>query len=70
MKMCKNFLKKVWEKFGFKGKMVVPLQPQTGNGGSRRGRKSGEGFAVWEKVVTFAGPAPAENGAVRGRTLK
>ena len=60
MKMCKNFLKKVWEKFGFKGKMVVPfLQPQTGNGGSRRGKKSGEGFAEREKVVTFARPAPA-----------
>ena len=70
VKKCKFFLKKVWEKFGFKGKMVVPLQPQTGNGGSRRGKKSGEGFAEREKVVTFARPAPSENGAVRGRTLK
>ena len=28
-------LKKVVEKFGGKGNLVVPLQPQTGNGGSR-----------------------------------
>ena len=52
------------------GEMVVPLQPQTGNGGSRRERKLANGFAVWKKVVTFAGPAPAENGAFRERTLK
>ena len=29
------FLKKVVEKFGWLGNLVVPLQPQTGNGGSR-----------------------------------
>ena len=28
-------LKKVVEKFGWLGNLVVPLQPQTGNGGSR-----------------------------------
>ena len=38
VKMCKFFLKKVAKKFGLEGKMVVPLQPQTGNGGSRRRR--------------------------------
>ena len=37
VKMCKFFLKKVAKKFGLEGKMVVPLQPQTGNGGSLRG---------------------------------
>ena len=35
VKRCKIFLKKVVEKFGGKGNLVVPLQPQTGNGGSR-----------------------------------
>ena len=35
VKRCKIFLKKVVEKFGGKGFLVVPLQPQTGNGGSR-----------------------------------
>ena len=38
VKMCKIFLKKVAKKFGLWGKMVVPLQPQTGNGGSLRGK--------------------------------
>ena len=36
VKMCKIFLKKVAGKFGWLGFLVVPLQPQTGNGGSRR----------------------------------
>ena len=35
VKRCKIFLKKVVEKFGGMGFLVVPLQPQTGNGGSR-----------------------------------
>ena len=59
VKKCKFFLKKVWEKFGFKGKMVVPLQPQTGERRFPPRKKSGEGFAEREKVVTFARPAPA-----------
>ena len=52
------------------GEMVVPLQPQTGNGGSHRERKPAKGFAVWKKVVTFAEPTPLKVGAVRERTLK
>ena len=77
VKMCKIFLKKVAKKFGLWGKMVVPLQPQTGNGGSLRGKTNGErrfpprkkphgDLAEREKVATFARPTLE----VGERTLK
>ncbi len=57
VKWCKIFLKKVVGKFGGMGILVVPLQPQTGNGGSRQPRRQKKVLAVTEKVVTFAEPA-------------
>ena len=56
VKMCKFFLKKVAKKIGLWGKMVVPLQPQTGNGGSHRGKSPTGDLAEREKVATFAEP--------------
>ena len=56
VKGCKIFCKKVGKKFGMRGKTAVPLQPQTGNGGSRPRKESLRGLRGREKVVTFAVP--------------
>ena len=56
VKGCKIFCKKVGKKFGMRGKTAVPLQPQTGNGGSRPRKQVLRGLRGREKVVTFAVP--------------
>ena len=57
VKWCKIFMKKVVGKFGGMGILVVPLQPQTGNGGSRQPRRQKKFWRSRKKVVTFAEPA-------------
>ena len=66
VKKCKFFLKKVWEKFGFKGKMVVPLQPQTGNGGSRRGKNPVRVLRNGKKLLPLQDRRPRKTGRSGG----
>ena len=66
VKKCKFFLKKVWEKFGFKGKMVVPLQPQTGNGGSRRGKNPVRVLRYGKKLLPLQDRRPRKTGRSGG----
>ena len=62
VKRGEKSLKKVAEKFGLWGNLVVPLQPQTGNGGSRAAGGRPRRLQGREKVVTFARPTRTKSG--------